>query len=94
MDDSMAWVTGPSAGANVQRLQATLIPQVKRWEASGGAIFQQEKTGLTHFTGTLRRAADVVLLVVSWKDVPGAFEGLEGVHLDIEPKTLIADLLP
>ena len=55
VDDYNAWVVGPSARANVERLQAKVIPHAEAWETSSGAEFAPEKTALIHFSRTRRR---------------------------------------
>lgn len=58
VDDFNAWVTGPSAGANVERLQTEVIPKVEQWESTSGATFAPEKTALIHFTRAPHRIDD------------------------------------
>ena len=68
VDDYNAWVVGPSAQANVERLQVEVIPRVEAWEISSGATFAPEKTALIHFTRTERRVQNAGPLQV--KGVP------------------------
>jgi hypothetical protein len=49
VDDYNAWVTGPSAEANREGIQAT-IDQAMDWERRSGATFEGEKTVIIHFT--------------------------------------------
>ena len=58
MDDYNAWVVGPIARANVERLQAEVIPRAEAWESSSGAEFAPKKTALIHFSRTRRRVQD------------------------------------
>ena len=64
VDDYNAWVVGPTAGENVQRLQAEVIPRVEAWEIGSGAAFAPDKTALIHFTRTKRRVQDATALLV------------------------------
>jgi hypothetical protein len=49
VDDYNAWVTGPSAEANREGIQA-IIDQAMDWERRSGATFEGEKTVIIHFT--------------------------------------------
>lgn len=49
IDDYIAWVTGSSIVQNVETIQARIIPHLKGWAQRSGAIFNPEKTVLTHF---------------------------------------------
>jgi Reverse transcriptase (RNA-dependent DNA polymerase) len=62
VDDFNAWVTGPSAQADIERLQGEVIPKVEAWETSSGATFAPEKTALIHFTRTPARARETTPL--------------------------------
>ena len=59
VDDCTAWVTGSSAEANREGIQA-IIDQATEWEGRSGATFESEKTTLVHFTRNYagRRATD------------------------------------
>lgn len=50
IDGYTAWVTGDLIVHNVNTLQAQIIPHLERWAYKSGAIFNSDKTGLTHFT--------------------------------------------
>jgi hypothetical protein len=49
VDDYSAWVTGPSAEANREGIQA-IIDRAMDWERRSGATFEGEKTVIIHFT--------------------------------------------
>ncbi|XP_044715289.1 reverse transcriptase (RNA-dependent DNA polymerase) domain-containing protein [Hirsutella rhossiliensis] len=49
VDDYSAWVTGPTAEANREGIQA-IIDDALEWEARSGATFETEKTTIVHFT--------------------------------------------
>lgn len=49
VDDLNAWVTGPSPAANAETIQREILPRVKQWVDSSGAIFGADKTGFIHF---------------------------------------------
>jgi len=83
VDDFSAWVTGPSARENVERLQREVVPKVEAWETTSGATFAPEKTTLIHFTRAVGRLEDKRPLQVKGKvvdDVPQA--KLLGVVMD------------
>jgi len=45
VDDYTAWVTGPSAEANIEGIQR-IISKATAWEQRSGATFEGEKTVL------------------------------------------------
>jgi hypothetical protein len=49
VDDYNAWVTGPSAEANHESIQA-IIDRAIDWERRSGATFESDKTVIIHFT--------------------------------------------
>src|SRR5882757_174563 len=49
VDEYSAWVTGPSAEANREGIQA-IIDRAMDWERRSGATFEGEKTVIIHFT--------------------------------------------
>ena len=49
VDDYNAWVTGPSAEANREGVQA-IIDRAIEWERRSGATFEGDKTVIIHFT--------------------------------------------
>jgi ribonuclease HI len=54
IDDYTAWVTGPSAQANSEGIQA-IINRALDWERRSGATFEAEKTAIIHFSRTAGR---------------------------------------
>lgn len=50
IDDYTAWVTGPTAEMNTQKLQRVVIPKAEAWARESGATFEAEKTGFVHFS--------------------------------------------
>ena len=49
VDDFTAWVTGPTAQANREGIEA-IIKDATEWEKRSGATFEAEKTAIIHFT--------------------------------------------
>jgi hypothetical protein len=49
VDDSTAWVTGPSAEYNTRCIQEAIIPKATQWEAESGATFETDKTSFIYF---------------------------------------------
>lgn len=49
MDDDNAWVTGPTAEANREGIQA-IIDRAMEWKRRSGATFEGKKTVIIHFT--------------------------------------------
>jgi hypothetical protein len=49
VDDHNAWVTGPSAEANHESIQA-IVDRAIDWERRSGATFESVKTVIIHFT--------------------------------------------
>jgi endonuclease/exonuclease/phosphatase family metal-dependent hydrolase/ribonuclease HI len=49
VDDYNAWVTGPTAEANREGIQA-IIDRAMEWERRSGATFEGDKTVIIHFT--------------------------------------------
>jgi len=56
VDDYTAWVTGPSAEANIEGIQR-IISKATAWERRSGATFEGEKTVMIHFTRNGARTA-------------------------------------
>jgi len=62
VDDYTAWVTGPSAEANIEGIQR-IISKATAWERRSGATFEEEKTVLIHFTRTGARLSNATVKV-------------------------------
>ena len=83
VDDYTAWVTGPSAEANREGLQA-IIDRALNWERRSGATFEGEKTALVHFTRNKVRATSAPLTVKGEEVVPTDTAKILGVVMDTE----------
>jgi hypothetical protein len=57
VDDYTAWVVGPSAAENKERLQA-IVQRATEWERRSGASFEGDKTAFIHFTRNIRQSAE------------------------------------
>ncbi|KJZ70171.1 hypothetical protein HIM_10431 [Hirsutella minnesotensis 3608] len=62
VDDYSAWVTGPTAEANREGIQA-IIDDALEWEVRSGATFETEKTTIIHFTRATKRSSDSPFLI-------------------------------
>ncbi|KJZ69369.1 hypothetical protein HIM_11230 [Hirsutella minnesotensis 3608] len=62
VDDYSAWVTGPTAEANREGIQA-IIDDALKWEARSGATFEADKTTIVHFTRATVRNSDKSFLI-------------------------------
>ncbi|KAJ3487744.1 hypothetical protein NLG97_g6342 [Lecanicillium saksenae] len=54
VDDFTAWVAGPTALLNHQKIQS-IIDDALAWERRSGATFDNKKTAIIHFTKTARK---------------------------------------
>ncbi|KAJ5288046.1 hypothetical protein N7478_003732 [Penicillium angulare] len=54
VDDFTAWVTGPTAQSNRERIEA-IINEALDWERRSGATFEAEKTAIIHFAPKTRK---------------------------------------
>lgn len=50
VDDSTAWVTGPTAQSNRKGIQASIIDDALEWERRSGATFEVKGTAIIRFT--------------------------------------------
>lgn len=50
IDDFNAWVTGVDEDETTKRIQEEIIPHAEQWAKESGAIFEEDKTCLIHFT--------------------------------------------
>ena len=50
VDDYNAWAVGRTAAANLQVIQQDVIPKVTQWASKSGSVFEEDKTGLIHFS--------------------------------------------
>jgi hypothetical protein len=67
VDDYTAWITGPSAEANREPIEA-IIERALEWERRSGTAFEGDKTSLVHFTRDPRRT-DMVPVMMKGKPV-------------------------
>ena len=83
VDDYSAWVTGPSADANRQGLQA-IIDRAMEWEKRSGATFEGEKTAVIHFTRNSNRTSTTPFLIKETAITPRDTAKVLGVVMDSE----------
>lgn len=50
INDFTAWIVSPSIADNFQKIRATVILHLENWAYQSGAVFNSQKTILTHFT--------------------------------------------
>ena len=81
VDDYTAWVTGPTADANLEGIQA-IIDRVLSWERRSGATFESEKTTLVHFTRRAERSSGTPVLVKGQQVLPQKSVKILGVLMD------------
>lgn len=55
VDDFTAWVTGPTAHSNRDKIKA-IVEEALDWEKRSGATFETDKTTIIHFTRNARKA--------------------------------------
>ncbi|KJZ68933.1 hypothetical protein HIM_11676 [Hirsutella minnesotensis 3608] len=83
VDDYSAWVTGPTAEANREGIQA-IIDDALEWEARSGATFETEKTTIIHFTRAAVRSSDIPFLIRGQEVRPKKRAKILGVIMDDE----------
>jgi hypothetical protein len=83
VDDYSAWVTGPSAEANRDGIQA-IIDRAMEWEKRSGATFEGEKTILIHFTRRKDRANAAPFMIKGERVTPSNTAKILGVVMDTE----------
>ncbi|KJZ79750.1 hypothetical protein HIM_00464 [Hirsutella minnesotensis 3608] len=83
VDDYSAWVTGPTAEANREGIQA-IIDDALKWEARSGATFETDKTTIVHFTRATVRNSDKSFLIRGQEVQPKKNAKILGVIMDDE----------
>ena len=83
VDDYNAWVTGPSAEANRNGIQA-IIDRAVQWEKRSGATFEGDKTVIIHFTRCSDRASISPFTVKGEAIVPSNTAKILGVVMDTQ----------
>jgi hypothetical protein len=83
VDDYNAWVTGPSAEANRDGIQA-IIYRAVQWEKRSGATFEGDKTVIIHFTRCSDRASISPFTVKGEVIVPSNTAKILGVVMDTQ----------
>jgi hypothetical protein len=83
VDDYTAWVTGHSAEANRENIQA-VIDQAMDWERRSGATFESDKTVLVHFTRNSARTDERPITIKGQEIRPAARAKILGVVMDSE----------
>jgi hypothetical protein len=81
VDDYSAWVTGPSADANRDGIQA-IIDRAMDWEKRSGATFEGEKTTIIHFTRQASRSSTSPFMIKEEVVTPKDTAKILGVVLD------------
>jgi len=57
VDDYTAWVVGANAEAITEVIQQAILPRLKEWEESSGAVFEASKTVFVHYTRAKRQGS-------------------------------------
>ena len=83
VDDYNAWVTGPSAEANREGIQA-IVKRAVDWEEQSGATFEGEKTVLIHFTRNENLSSRSPLVIKGKSITPSNTAKILGVIMDSE----------
>lgn len=83
VDDYTAWVTGPSADANREGVQA-IINGAMEWERRSGATFEGEKTTLLHFTRNTERSSATPFIIKGEAVKPKDKAKILGIIMDSE----------
>ncbi|KJZ68272.1 hypothetical protein HIM_12337 [Hirsutella minnesotensis 3608] len=83
VDDYSAWVTGPTAEANREGIQA-IIDDALEWEARSGATFETEKMTIVHFTRATVRNSNRPFLIRGQEVQPKKNAKILGVIMDDE----------
>ena len=81
VDDYNAWVTGPSAEANREGIQA-IIDRAMEWERRSGATFEGDKTVIIHFTRRLDRTSTSPFTIKDKAIAPKETAKILGVIMD------------
>ena len=50
VENYTTWVVGSYAEANTSIIQQSVLPRLKEWEESSGAVFEASKTVFVHYT--------------------------------------------
>ena len=83
VDDYNTWVTGPSAAANREGIQA-IINRAINWEKRSGATFEGEKTILVYFTRNADRTSTTPFIIKGKTVVLEYTVKILGVVIDVE----------
>jgi hypothetical protein len=83
VDDYNAWVTGPSAEANRDGIQA-IIDRAVQWEKRSGATFEGDKTVIIHFTRRSDQASISPFTIKGEAIVPSSAAKILGVVMDTQ----------
>ena len=85
VDDFTAWVAGPTAEQNRDRLQA-VIDSALDWERRSGATFEAEKTTIIHFTKTGHKLSNKPFTIKGQEILPRDSVKVLGVIMDARLK--------
>jgi hypothetical protein len=83
VDDYNTWVTGPSAEANREGIQA-IIDRAMEWERRSGATFEGDKTVIIHFTRRPDRVSNRPFTIKGEAIAPKETAKILGVIMDSE----------
>ena len=83
VDDYSAWVTGSSAEANREGIQA-IIGKAINWEKRSGATFEGEKTVIIHFTRRPDRTSSTPFSIKGESIKPQETAKILGVVMDAQ----------
>lgn len=81
VDDYTAWVTGSTAEANREGIQA-IVDEALDWEKRSGATFEGEKTTLVHFTRCPNRSSTTPITIKGEVVTPKETAKILGVTMD------------
>ncbi len=95
IDDFTAWVTGPTAHSNRDKINA-IVEEALEGEKRSGATFEADKTAFIHFTRNARKIDTTPLMIKGQAVTPREYVKILGVIMDtcLKYKQHIAIRLP
>ncbi|KAM3547880.1 hypothetical protein ARSEF4850_009746, partial [Beauveria asiatica] len=81
VDDFTAWVTGPTAHSNRDKIKA-IVEEALDWEKRSGATFETDKTAIIHFTRNARKADAAPVMIRGQAVMPKNHVKILGVIMD------------
>ncbi|XWX00663.1 hypothetical protein V2A60_008684 [Cordyceps javanica] len=85
IDDSTAWVTGPTVQSNLEGIRA-IVEHAEDWERRSGATFNAKKTAIMHFTRNARKANVTPIVIKEQSIQPKEQAKILGVIMDTRLK--------